>query len=46
MKHLNPVSVPRDRIPARAQDGARDIFLQVWAYVFFSILFGALGLKR
>ncbi len=45
MKHITSLTVPRQDIPEKAQSDAGSIFLQVWAYVFGTILLGALGLK-
>jgi hypothetical protein len=45
MKHIKPLTVPRNAIPGKAIDSAGQAFLQIWAYVFSAILLGALGLK-
>ena len=45
MKHTKSVTIPRNTLPEKAQSDAGSIFLQVWAFVFGSILLGALGLK-
>ena len=44
MKHIKTLTVPKNASPGKAQD-AGSIFLQIWAYVFGTILLGALGLK-
>ena len=45
MKHIKSLTVQKDAIPDKAQSDAASIFLQIWAFVFGSILLGALGLK-
>ena len=45
MKHIKPLTVSVKETPARAQSDAGAIFLQIWAFVFGSIILGALGLK-
>jgi len=45
MKHIKPMTVPRNEIPGKAIDSAGQIFLQIWAFVFGTIILGALGLK-
>ena len=45
MKHIKSLTIQKSAIPEKAQSDAGSIFLQVWAYVFGSILLGALGLK-
>ncbi len=45
MKHIKALTVPKNDIPDKAQSDAGSIFLQVWAYVFGTIILGALGLK-
>ena len=44
MKHIKSLTVPRQNLPEKAQGSVGSIFLQVWLYVFRSILKGALGL--
>jgi hypothetical protein len=45
MKHIKALTVSKNDIPEKAQSDAGSIFLQIWAYVFGTILLGALGLK-
>jgi hypothetical protein len=45
MKHIKPLSIPKNDIPEKAIDSAGQIFLQIWAFVFGTIILGALGLK-
>ena len=45
MKHVRPLTIPKNAIPGKAIDSAGQVFLQIWAYVFGTILLGALGLK-
>ena len=45
MKHIKALTIPKNAVPEKAQSDAGSIFLQIWAFVFGSILLGALGLK-